>query len=922
MALFSKLFKSYSEKEVDRIRLVEKKVLDLEEKYGKMSDKELKQQTPNFKFRLRKGETLDDILPEAFAVLREAMYRVLGKKPYPVQVLGGIVLHQGRIAEMRTGEGKTIVAALPSYLNALSGDGVHVVTCNEFLAWTACEQIGRVHKFLGLTVGLIAHENSNDERRESYACDITYATNNELGFDYLRDNMVTHKEERVQRIPNYAIVDEVDSILIDEARTPLVISGKGDKSTDMYKIANDLAKKLKPVVLVELDKKEEIDDYDGDYIVDEKGRTATLLPAGVVKAEKHFDIENLMDAENITILHHVNKAIQAHGTMHRDQHYVIKDGEVVIVDESTGRLMDGRRYNEGLHQAIEAKEGVDIKHESKTLASITFQNFFRLYKKLSGMTGTGMTEENEFRQIYKLDVIEVPTNRPVIRIDHNDRIYSTKRGKINAAIEQIKLCHEKGQPVLVGTTTIEGSEELSKYLTRNGIKHQVLNAKNHARESDIVAQAGKFGSVTIATNMAGRGTDILLGGNAEYLAKAEMRRRGLEEGVIEEATGFADTEDEEVMTARTLFKELEKEYSVKIEPERVKVKEAGGLYVLGTERHESRRIDNQLRGRAGRQGDVGESCFFISLDDDLMRIFGGDRLKSIMSTLSVEEDTPIESVLLTKTIQSAQKKVEARNFQQRKSVLDFDDVMSKQRETIYKQRGMVLDGENISESIKQMMEQTVDDAVDAYLVDELSDNWNFIGLRESFIGVITNHDDFRYTTEEMEKLTKEDVRVMLQERVKELYAAKEAEFGEEMMREVERAVLLRNVDEKWMDHIVAMDELKQGIHLVSMSQKDPVVEYRHAGFEMFDEMVAMIREDTTRMILATKLRIASDPQQQVPQRKRVMNPYAPNEGSARVQGGQVPASKGSGVTVRKIKIGPNSPCPCGSGKKYKNCCGG
>ncbi len=906
MGLFSKLFGSYSEKEVRRIEGTKQAVLDLEPMYQAMTDKELQSQTGVLKERLANGETLDDILPDAFAVCREAMWRVIGIKPYPVQVIGGIVLHQGRIAEMKTGEGKTYVAALPSYLNALTGKGVHVVTVNDYLAKRDSELIGRVHRFLGLTVGLIIHDLPNDVRRQAYASDVTYGTNNEFGFDYLRDNMCIRKQEKVQREMNFAIVDEVDSILIDEARTPLIISGRGDKPTDLYDKADKLAKTLRPIKVVEVDAKEEQDDYEGDYLIDEKAKTATLLPAGVKKAEKYFGIENLMDADNLTILHHVNQAIKANGCMHLDIEYVVKDGEIVIVDEFTGRLMFGRRFNEGLHQAIEAKEGVKVKHESKTLATITFQNFFRLYDKLSGMTGTAMTEENEFRGIYNLDVIEIPTNKPVIRVDRQDQVYKNENGKFTAAIRQIEECHAKGQPVLVGTISIEKSERLSKMLKKTGIKHEVLNAKNHEREAEIIAQAGKKGAVTIATNMAGRGTDIMLGGNPEYLAKAEMRKQGIDDELILEATGFAETDDENILNARKLYMELNEKFKKQIAPEAEEVKAAGGLFILGTERHESRRIDNQLRGRAGRQGDPGESCFFVSLEDDLMRLFGGERVQSIMETLNIDEDMPIETGLLTKTIESSQRKIEGRNYQIRKNVLDFDDVMSQQRMTIYSQRGKVLDGDDISSSIRSMITESIQENVDMFCQGDIADNWNITGLREHYAGVLTTADDLVYTGEEMNELKKSDITEMLTDRANAIYAAKEAEYGSETMREVERVILLKNVDTKWMDHIDAMDELKRGIYLRSMGQKDPVVEYRFEGFAMFDEMIASIREDTVRMILTIRL----NQQRQPLQRVRVMQPVAENAGAR--------------TPVRKTaaqKVGRNDPCPCGSGKKYKKCCG-
>ncbi len=906
MGLMNKLFGSYSEKELKRIEAKKQATLDLEPKYAAMSDKELQGQTALLKERLAAGETLDDILPDAFAVCREAMWRVIAIKPYPVQILGGIVLHQGRIAEMKTGEGKTFVAAMPSYLNALTGKGVHVVTVNDYLAKRDSEQIGRVHRFLGLSVGLIVHGKTNDQRRKAYNSDITYGTNNEFGFDYLRDNMVMRKQDLVQREHNFAIVDEVDSILIDEARTPLIISGPGDKSTDLYDRADKFAATLKPYKMVETDSKESQDDYDGDYLIDEKAKSATLLPRGVKKAEQHFGVENLMDPDNLTLLHHINQAIKAHGIMHLDIDYVVKDGEIIIVDEFTGRLMYGRRFNEGLHQAIEAKEGVKVKNESKTMATITFQNFFRLYDKLSGMTGTAMTEEDEFRGIYKLDVIEVPTNKPVVREDHQDQVYKTENGKFNAVIEQIKACHEKGQPVLVGTITIEKSELLSKMLKRTGIKHEVLNAKNHEREAEIVAQAGKKGAVTIATNMAGRGTDIMLGGNPEYLAKAKMRKMEIDDELINEATGFSETDNEDIIEARRLFKELNDKYKEEIAPEAEEVRKAGGLYILGTERHESRRIDNQLRGRAGRQGDPGESCFFISMEDDLMRIFGGDRIQAMMETLRIDEDMPIENKVLTKTIESSQRKIEGRNYSIRKNVLDFDDVMSQQRATIYSQRAKVLNGEDVSESIKSMMKEYITEMVDQFCQGDIPEDWNIEGLRDSLMGFVTKPEDLRYTKSEREELEKAKIEEFLQNRIMELYEAKEQELTPNIMREIERVVLLKNVNMKWMNHIDAMDDLKQGIYLRSMGQKDPVVEYRLEGFAMFDEMIASIREDTVRMILTVKVRREEPPRrEQVPK----PSPTPPPSPAAPVK------------TSDSKKVGRNDPCPCGSGKKYKKCCG-
>ena len=911
MGLFKSVFgaNAYSNRELKRIEPIKNKVLALEEAYSKLSDTELKAKTPEFKERLAAGETLDDILPEALATVREGAWRVLEKKPYPVQIIGAIVLHQGRIAEMRTGEGKTLVACISAYSNALSGKGVHVVTVNDYLAKTQAEEMGKVLRWLGLTVGCILHGLNNDERRAAYNCDVTYATNNELGFDYLRDNMVTHKEERVQREPNFAIVDEVDSILIDEARTPLIISGRGDKSTDLYVIADRFAKTLTPTTVVEMDDKADQDAINetADYIIDEKAKTATITQRGVKKAEEVFKLENLMDPENMTLLHHINQALKANGVMRNEVDYVVKDGEIIIVDEFTGRLMLGRRFNDGLHQAIEAKEGVKIKSESKTLATITFQNFFRLYKKLSGMTGTAMTEEDEFKEIYKLDVIAIPTNRPVIRIDHNDQVYSTEKGKYAAIIEQIIKCHEKGQPILVGTVSIEKSELLSAMLKRRGIKHEVLNAKHHAKEAEIVAQAGKLGAVTIATNMAGRGTDIMLGGNAEFLARAELRKREIPEEIITEAIGFADTDNEEVIEARKLYRQLYDKFNAEVKEKAVAVREAGGLYILGTERHESRRIDNQLRGRSGRQGDEGESCFFLSVEDDLMRIFAGDRLENMMKALNVDENMPIESKTLTKIIESSQKKVEGRNFSIRKNVLNYDDVMNTQREIIYKQRSQVLDGEDLHESILKMMEDLITNTVNTYLADEdVKEEWNLVGLKEYFNGWLTTPEDLDFDEEEIQKVTKAEIINALTEKCGELYQAKEEEYGKDVIRELERVVLLRTVDTKWMNHIDDMEELKKGIGLRSYGQRNPVIEYRYEGFEMFDAMVDSIREDTVRALLTVKLQ-----KNQAPEREQVAKPDAPNAG----------AGDGSfSEEIRSKKIGDNDPCPCGSGKKYKKCC--
>ena len=878
MGIFSKVFGSYSTRELARIEPLKKKVLELDEEYQALSDADLKEKTNEFRERLEDGESLESMEAEALATVREAAYRVLGKKPFPVQIIGAIVLHQGRIAEMKTGEGKTLVACVAAYLNALTGKGVHVVTVNDYLAKTQSDEMGKVLRYLGLTVGCILHGLTNDQRRAAYNCDVTYGTNNELGFDYLRDNMVIYKKDKVQREHNFAIVDEVDSILIDEARTPLIISGKGDKSTALYGVVDKFAKTLTAATVVEMDDKQDQEEINenADYIVDEKSKTATITRRGVKKAEEYFAVENLMDPENMTLLHHVNQALKANGVMRKDIDYIVEDGEVVIIDEFTGRKMLGRRFNDGLHQAIEAKEGVEVAQESKTLATITFQNYFRLYTKLSGMTGTAMTEEDEFREIYKLDVIAIPTNRPVQRIDHTDLIYRTEKGKYKAIIEQIAECHEKGQPVLVGTISIEKSELLSSMLKRKGIKHEVLNAKYHAKEAEIVAQAGKLGAVTIATNMAGRGTDIMLGGNAEFLAKAEMRKREYPEEIITEAIGYADTDNQEVLDARAVYQELYKKFGEEVKEKAQAVKEAGGLYILGTERHESRRIDNQLRGRSGRQGDEGESRFFLSVEDDLMRIFAGDRLENMMRTLNVDEDTPIESKALTKIIESSQRKVEGRNFNIRKNVLNYDDVMNTQREIIYKQRAQVLDGEDIHDSILKMFEELIAGTVKQYINEEETDHnqWNLVGLRDHFLGWITEEGDLEYDETDLAGLTTADITEALTEKAKSLYAAKEEEFGSEVMRELERVVLLKVVDTKWMAHIDDMDELKKGIGLRAYGQQNPVVEYRYEGFEMFDAMVDSIREDTFRMLLTVRLQ-----KNQAPEREQVSKPDAPNAGA-------------------------------------------
>ncbi|MBR3148839.1 MAG: preprotein translocase subunit SecA [Eubacterium sp.] len=901
------IFGDYSKKEVKRLRKTVDKINDLADKYKEMDDKELSSQTELLKGRLADGETLDDILPDAFAVCREAADRVIGLRHFDVQLIGGIVLHQGRIAEMKTGEGKTLVATLPAYLNALTGEGVHIVTVNDYLAKRDSEWMGKVYRFLGLTVGLIVHEKNNAQRQEAYNCDITYGTNNEMGFDYLRDNMVQYKEQKVQRGHIFAIVDEVDSILIDEARTPLIISGKGDASTDLYRQANVFAKTLKMVKVAKTDDKEDIEDnYDGDYIVDEKAKTATLLKSGVEKAEKFFAVEDLMSIDNTTLRHHIDQAIKAHGVMTRDIDYVVKEGQVKIVDEFTGRIMEGRRYNEGLHQALEAKENVKVEHESKTLATITFQNYFRLYKKLSGMTGTAATEAPEFDEIYKLDVVEIPTNKPLIRDDRPDVIFQTEKGKYNNVIKQIKECHEKGQPVLVGTISIEKSEHLSKLLKKEEIPHNVLNAKNHEREAAIIAQAGKFGAVTIATNMAGRGTDIMLGGNAEFLAKAQMKKMSFTNEQIDEATGFAETDDEDILKARKTFIELEAQYKEEIKEEADKVREAGGLFILGTERHDARRIDNQLRGRSGRQGDPGASQFYLSCEDDLMRLFGGDRMQLMMAKLTDDENLPIESKFITKTVESSQKKVEGRNFGIRKNTLQYDDVMNRMRELIYTQRDQVLDGLDLTETILKMIDQNIEENVNNYLSGETKDDWNVDGLREKYKSwLICDDDDFADT----EELVPVDVTELLQSRARARLDEKKKILGDDMFGEFERMILLRNVDTYWMDHIDAMEDLKRGIHLRSYAQRDPVVAYRMESYDMFEEMTAMIREDTAKMMLTLMPRHKADVQRRAV--ARVTSTSSSETDSNAKQ-----------VTVRKEKkIGPNDPCPCGSGKKYKKCHG-
>ena len=914
MSLITKLFGTFSDKELKRIQPITQKVLDLKPNYEVLSDEELQAVTPALKQRLADGETLDDILPDAFAACREASRRVLGMEHFPVQITGGIVLHRACIAEMQTGEGKTLVATLPVYLNALAGKGVHVVTVNDYLARRDSEWMGKLYRFMGLTVGLVVHGVTAEGRKAAYRADITYGTNNEFGFDYLRDNMVVQKEQMVQRGHAYAIVDEVDSILIDEARTPLIISGSGGDSSALYQKADQFASRLKKSVVTELDDKEDQDaQVDGDYVVDEKRRTATLTQEGIKKAEAFFGVENITDADNMTLLHHINQAIKARGVMKRDIDYVVRDGEVIIVDEFTGRLMIGRRYNEGLHQAIEAKEGVKVAAESKTLATVTFQNYFRMYEKLAGMTGTASTEADEFSEIYGLNIVTVPTNRPRQRQDMHDVVYKTVKGKYNAVIEQVVECHAKGQPVLVGTVSIEKSEILSRLLKAKGVPHNVLNAKNHEREAEIVAQAGKKGAVTIATNMAGRGTDIVLGGNAPYLAKTKMRAEGFTEEQIAEADGHGETDNEDILAARARFEALLAEYQPAISAEAEEVRAAGGLFIVGTERHESRRIDNQLRGRSGRQGDPGASRFFLSLEDDLLRLFGGDRVQALMDTLNLDEDTPIENKMLTSTIESAQKKLEARNFSIRKNVLQYDDVMNQQREIIYGQRRKVLNGEDVSASLHQMMEESIKASVAAFLGGDVAEEWDFAALRRHYLGWLCVESDFHYTTEQLNDLKREDVESLLLERGKKILAIKEQRYGAPIMREVERICLLRNVDLKWMDHIDNMDQLRQGIALRSYGQKDPVVEYRIEGFEMFDAMVESIREDTVKMLLTVELRTP-----EAPKREQVAKPTGEGAVPSRANGQTGQGQKGE-APRRVVKVGRNDPCPCGSGLKWKKC---
>lgn len=906
MAFFDKIFGDYSTRELKKVSPIMEKVLSYEDEYRTLTDEQLKHKTPEFKERLKSGETLDGILPEAFATVREAAARVLGMRHFPVQIIGGIILHQGRIAEMKTGEGKTLVATLPAYLNALTGNGVHIVTVNDYLARRDSEWMGKVYKFLGLTVGLVVNQMENKDRQKAYAADITYGTNNEMGFDYLRDNMVIYKSDMVQRGHSFAIVDEVDSILIDEARTPLIISGMGDKSTSLYETVNHFVRGLKRIKIVELDQKQLHDDIDADYIVDEKARSVTLTARGTKKAEQAFGIENLADAENMTLSHHINQAIRAWGIMERDKDYVVKDGQVLIVDEFTGRIMIGRRYSDGLHQAIEAKEGVKVERENKTLATITFQNYFRLYKKLSGMTGTAKTEESEFQTIYNLDVVEIPTNKELRRNDEPDRVYKTEEAKLRAVANDIENRHSLGQPVLVGTITIEKSEHLSSILKKRGVPHQVLNAKYHEKEARIIAQAGKKNAVTIATNMAGRGTDIVLGGNAEYMAKNEMEKLGYREELIAEATSYADTNDEEILEARAKYRELYDKHKIEVDREHEEVVALGGLAIIGTERHESRRIDNQLRGRAGRQGDPGNSCFYISLQDDLMRLFGSERLETIVSTLGLGEDDVIEHKMLSKAIENAQKRIEGNNFQSRKYVLQYDDVMNKQREIIYSQRQTVLNDENVRDVIYKMCDSIVADMVARYTANtDEPEEWNWLGMLEYFNNEFAMNPPLELTDKEKNDFYKESLTDFLTQKAHERYEAKEAECGE-IMREIERVILLRAVDSRWMNHIDEMEQLKHSIGLVAYGQHNPVDEYKFIGFDMFDEMIASIREDTVKYILRASVA-------QKIEREQVAKPTMASHG-------------GDGTDVKKPvrkaeKVGRNDPCPCGSGKKYKKCCG-
>ena len=910
MGLLKKLFGTSSEKELKAIAPIVNKIESLDAEYSALTDEQLQAKTQEFKDRYQNGESLDDLLPEAFAACREASWRVLGMKPYRVQLIGGIILHQGRIAEMKTGEGKTLVATLPAYLNALSGKGVHIVTVNDYLAKRDSEWMGKVYRFLGLTVGLVIHDIQPKDRKASYAADITYGTNNEFGFDYLRDNMAIYKQEMVQRGHAFAIVDEVDSILIDEARTPLIISGQGDESTQLYTIVDNFVSRLKCKVVASVDTKEEEDpNEDADYIVDEKARTVTLTANGVAKAEKAFNLENLADPENTTLSHHINQAIKAHGVMKKDIDYVVKDGQVIIVDEFTGRLMFGRRYNEGLHQAIEAKEHVEVANESKTLATITFQNYFRLYDKLSGMTGTAMTEEEEFGTIYELDIVEIPTNKPVQRVDHHDVVYKTEAGKLRAVVNQIAECHEKGQPVLVGTVSIEKSEQLSDMLKKRGIKHNVLNAKNHEKEAEIVAQAGKMGAVTVATNMAGRGTDIMLGGNAEYLAKADLKKAGLSDELIAEATGFAETDDEEILNARKMFSEAEAKYKAEIKPEADKVRELGGLFILGTERHESRRIDNQLRGRAGRQGDPGESRFYLSLEDDIMRLFGSERVMGMMEKLGVDEDTPIEQKMLTNAIESAQRQVESKNFQQRKSVLEYDDVMNTQRKVIYAERRKVLDGEDMKASVENMIRTVIQNAIHGHMGEQKHmDAETFREAVAPFRGVFLTADELSLTDGELQQYSADQLVELVEGRAFDIYQKKEQALGSPLMRELERVMMLRVVDEYWMDHLDNMTELRQGIGLRAYGQEDPVIAYKREGYAMFEEMIAAIQAETVRRVFIVRVQTNA----QTVERKRVAKVTGTSGGDGSVKQQPTVVHKGQ-------KIGRNDPCPCGSGLKWKKC---
>ncbi len=909
MGLFTKLFGTRSEREVKKLEPQVEAVMALEEPYKKLTDQELRAKTQEFKGRYASGETLDALLPEAFAVCREAADRVLGMRPYRVQVVGGIVLHQGRIAEMKTGEGKTLVAILPAYLNALAGRGVHIVTVNDYLAKRDSEWMGKVYRFLGLSVGLIVHDLTGEQRRAAYAADITYGTNNELGFDYLRDNMAIYKQEMVQRGHAFAIVDEVDSILIDEARTPLIISGKGEESSKLYEMADYFVSRLKKQVFSTTDNKELQDQYDCDYIVDEKDRSVSLTQKGIEKAEQFFNVENLADPENATLSHHINQAMKARGLMKRDIDYVVKDGEVIIVDEFTGRLMYGRRYNEGLHQAIEAKEGVKVASENKTLATITFQNFFRLYDKLSGMTGTALTEEEEFSGIYNLDVVEIPTNKPVIRIDDPDVVYKTEAGKYRAVIAQIKECHAKGQPVLVGTISIEKSELLSQMLKREGIPHNVLNAKHHEKEAEIVAQAGHLGAVTIATNMAGRGTDIMLGGNAEYMAKNELRKQGLSDELIAESNSFAETENPEILAARAAYTEAYKRFKVETDKQAELVRQAGGLFIIGTERHESRRIDNQLRGRSGRQGDPGETRFYLSMQDDIMRLFGSERIMNMMETLGIDEDTPIDAKILSGAIENAQKTVEGRNFQSRKNVLEYDDVMNVQRKIIYEQRRQVLDGEDLQKNIQSMMRFYVDTYVASAFGEQpkLADKQHFFEMMTHFEPIFFPTGTWLLSDKELAALTREQAEEKILSLMQRAYAKREEQFTSPVMREIERVVTLRVVDEFWMDHIDAMDDLRQGIRLRAYAQTDPVIEYKREGFDMFEAMNDAIKEEIVRRVFLVRIKTNEEIK-----RQRVAKVTGEGAGGDKTVKRQ--------PVVKKIKVGPNDPCPCGSGKKYKKCC--